>query len=241
MLKARRNKHNLETICDEDGNRYEGDEVAPQFVNHFNKFLGKTDGVEPLMEGIFKNVLNEEDARGMTRDVTDLEIKEAIFDINSKKVAEPDGYTSGFFKKAWDLIGRDIATPNKVSDFRPIACCNVIYKCISKILTKRIQEGLAKIVHINQSAFISGRHIQDNILIAQELLREYNRKSGPKRCTMQIDIQKAYDTLYAKAMLDLPKVVKKSLDEFSKVSGLIPNLEKSVIFFEVYQKEISRI
>lgn len=80
-------------------------------------------------------------------------------------------------------------------DFRPIACCNVIYKCISKILTNRIKNGLSKIVSLNQSAFVPGRHIQNNILITQELLRGYNKKNGPKRCAMKIDIQKAYDTV----------------------------------------------
>ncbi|GKA05135.1 RNA-directed DNA polymerase, eukaryota, reverse transcriptase zinc-binding domain protein [Tanacetum coccineum] len=103
-------------------------------------------------------------------------------------------YTSEFFKKDWEVVGKEVSTPCKVSEFRPIACCNVIYKCISKILTNRIKSGLDKIVHINQSAFIPGRHIQDNILIAQELLRGYNRNNGPQRCAMQIDIQKAYDT-----------------------------------------------
>nr|XP_043625437.1 uncharacterized protein LOC122596855 [Erigeron canadensis] len=49
--------------------------------------------------------------------------------------------------------------------------------------------------NINQSAFISGRNIQDNILVAQELLRGYNRKGGPKRCSLKIDIAKAYDTV----------------------------------------------
>ncbi|GKA14486.1 RNA-directed DNA polymerase, eukaryota, reverse transcriptase zinc-binding domain protein [Tanacetum coccineum] len=48
---------------------------------------------------------------------------------------------------------------------------------------------------MNQSAFIPGRHIQDNILIAQELLKGYNRKSGSRRCAMKIDLQKAYDTI----------------------------------------------
>lgn len=96
-----------------------------------------------------------------------------------------------------------VSTPNKVSEFRPIACCNVIYKCISKILTNRIKGGLDKVVHINQSPFIPGRHIQDNILIARELLRGYNRKNGHKRCAMQIDIQKAYDSVSWKFLEDI--------------------------------------
>ncbi|GKB10506.1 RNA-directed DNA polymerase, eukaryota, reverse transcriptase zinc-binding domain protein [Tanacetum coccineum] len=49
-------------------------------------------------------------------------------------------------------------------------------------------------VDFSQSAFIPERHIQDNILVTQELLRGYNRKNGVKRCALKIDLQKAYDT-----------------------------------------------
>ncbi|GJT33307.1 RNA-directed DNA polymerase, eukaryota, reverse transcriptase zinc-binding domain protein [Tanacetum coccineum] len=158
----------------------------------------------------------------MIKIVSDKEIKEALFDIDSSK-AGPNGYTFCFLNNAWDVIGTDIClavreffvlgrilgevnatlialvpkidTPNKVSDFRPMACCNIIYKCISKILTNRIKEGLSKVVSLNQRAFIPGRHIQDNILITQELLKGYNKKNGTKICAMKIDIQKAYDTI----------------------------------------------
>ncbi|GJV13261.1 RNA-directed DNA polymerase, eukaryota, reverse transcriptase zinc-binding domain protein, partial [Tanacetum coccineum] len=115
----------------------------------------------------------------MIKIVSDKEIKEALFDIDSSKAA---------------LVPK-IDTLNKVSDFRPMACCNIIYKCISKILTNRIKEGLSKVVSLNQRAFIPGRHIQDNILITQELLKGYNKKNGTKICAMKIDIQKAYDTI----------------------------------------------
>ena len=71
-----------------------------------------------------------------------------------------------------------VQQPNKVSDFRPIACCNVLYKCISKILTSRIKGALDKLVNFNQSAFIPGRIIQYNLMIAQELLKGYNCKNG---------------------------------------------------------------
>ncbi|GKD36616.1 RNA-directed DNA polymerase, eukaryota, reverse transcriptase zinc-binding domain protein [Tanacetum coccineum] len=175
--------------------------------------------------------LYSEDADAMIVEVSDKEIKYAMFDIESSKASCPDGYTSCFFKKAWSHIGNDICkairefftkgkmlgevnttlislvpkvdTPNKISNFKQIACCNVLYKCISKILTNRIKLGLNKVVSINQSAFIPERHIQDNILITQELLRGYNRMQGSKRCAMKIDIQKAYDTVSWKNFEDV--------------------------------------
>ncbi|GJT01984.1 RNA-directed DNA polymerase, eukaryota, reverse transcriptase zinc-binding domain protein [Tanacetum coccineum] len=73
---------------------------------------------------------------------------------------------------------------------RPIACCNVIFKCISKILTERMKKCLKKLVGQNQSAFIPNRKIQDNILISQELLKGYEKKGGAKRVALKIDLQK---------------------------------------------------
>ncbi|GJR34250.1 RNA-directed DNA polymerase, eukaryota, reverse transcriptase zinc-binding domain protein [Tanacetum coccineum] len=144
------------------------------------------------MDDIAVLKLTEAEANDMVKDVSDKEIKDALFDIDSTKVVDPDG------KILWEINATLIAlvpkmnTPNKVSNFKPIACCNVLYKCIRKILTNRIKGGLSKVVILNQSAFIPGRHIQNNILITQELLKGYNRTNEPKRCAMKIDIQKAY-------------------------------------------------
>ncbi|GJS40876.1 RNA-directed DNA polymerase, eukaryota, reverse transcriptase zinc-binding domain protein [Tanacetum coccineum] len=225
ILKSRKHKGRTESICDENGNRYEGDDVANVFVEHFKKFWGTKHDVKPLesVEVVFDKVLSQEEAEGMIGNVTNDEIKEAFFKIDSSKACGPDGYTLGFFKKAWNIVGNEVClaikdfflngkllgeidatiialvlkvdVPNKVSEFRPTACCNVIYKSISKILRNRIKVGLQKVVNINQSDFIPGRHIQDNILIAQELLKGYQRKKGAKRSALKIDIQKAYDTV----------------------------------------------
>ncbi|GJS60016.1 putative RNA-directed DNA polymerase, eukaryota, reverse transcriptase zinc-binding domain protein [Tanacetum coccineum] len=88
-----------------------------------------------------------------------------------------------------------VSTPHRINDYRPISCCNVIYKCISKILTNRIIEGIKEIVSDNQSAFVPGRRISDNILLTQELMHNYHRNRGPPRCAFKVDIQKAYDTV----------------------------------------------
>ncbi|GKA76581.1 RNA-directed DNA polymerase, eukaryota, reverse transcriptase zinc-binding domain protein [Tanacetum coccineum] len=180
VLKGRLNRSIILSICAEDGTRFENYEVANQNVKHFEGFLG----ISP------------------SNDVTEEEIKKALFDIDDNKAPGPDGFTSKFFKKSWDIVKRDFCaaikeffntgkilgevnatliflvpkmlTPQKVSDFRPIACCNVIYKCISKILTNRIKSALNHIVDDNQSIFVPGRAITDNILLTQELLKGYN-------------------------------------------------------------------
>ncbi|PWA82932.1 reverse transcriptase domain, Reverse transcriptase zinc-binding domain protein [Artemisia annua] len=225
VLKQKRHKSRIEAVCNEEGERFEGEQVPAQFVKHFQNFLGKAVDVEPLDQSIFQNAIkvSPEDADKMIKPVSDNEIKEALHDICDNKAPGPDGYTARFFKKAWSKIGNDVTdavkeffvkgrmlgevnatlvtlvpktnTPNKVSDFRPIACCNIIYKIISKIITTRIKEALCKVVNPVQSAFIPGRQITDNILLTQELLRGYNWKNGAQRVALKIDIQKAYDTV----------------------------------------------
>nr|GEV65702.1 probable LRR receptor-like serine/threonine-protein kinase At1g34110 [Tanacetum cinerariifolium] len=124
-------------------------------------------------------------------------------------IAPNYGYTMNITEKSDVLRGKmlgelndtlvtlipKIQTPNKVTDFIPIAYCNVLYKCTSKVLTNRIKASLRNLVSRNQSAFIPVRHIQDNILLTQEIMRGYNMKVGPKRVAFKIDIQKAYDTV----------------------------------------------
>ena len=82
-----------------------------------------------------------------------------------------------------------------VSDFRPITCCNVIYKCITKILANRLQIYLGSLVSSNQPAFIKGRSISKNILLAHELVRNYHSSRGSNRCVIKADLRKAYDSI----------------------------------------------
>ncbi|KAG8362726.1 hypothetical protein BUALT_Bualt06G0041300 [Buddleja alternifolia] len=104
------------------------------------------------------------------------EIKEVLFAFPDDKAPGLDGCTTAFFKKAWSII---VEVPKKANDFRPLACCNVLYKVILKILANRITDCLESVVDVLQIAFILGRKISDNILLSQELFNGYERKNGP--------------------------------------------------------------
>ncbi|XP_074292957.1 uncharacterized protein LOC141619833 [Silene latifolia] len=130
---------------------------------------------------------------------TEEEIRKTVFSIPDDKSPGPDGYTSCFFKASWDIIKGDIClavkdffehgrllkqlnsttlvlipkvdNPRSVKEFRPIACCNTLYKVISKLLCQRISGSLPQIINPAQCAFIQGRSILGNILISQDLVR----------------------------------------------------------------------
>lgn len=90
------------------------------------------------------------------------------------------------------------SNPTSMNDYRPISCCNTTYKCISKILAGRLKVVLPDLISQSQSSVVpgrTGRSIGDNILTAQELFRGYNRKSGPARCALKIDLRKAFDSI----------------------------------------------
>nr|XP_043612553.1 uncharacterized protein LOC122584456 [Erigeron canadensis] len=64
-----------------------------------------------------------------------------------------------------------------------------------KILANRLKGCLADLISINQSAFVPGRQISDNILLTQELMHNYHLDRGLPRAAFKVDIQKAYDTV----------------------------------------------
>ena len=115
----------------------------------------------------------EADRELLLHDVFATEIKHVLFAMPNNKSPGPDGFTGEFFKAAWDIVGDDFViavqsffktgflpkginstilalilkkeNSQTMKDFRPISCCNVIYKVISKILANRLKIILPKI------------------------------------------------------------------------------------------------
>lgn len=168
--------------------------------------------------------ISEEQARLLVAPVTDIIIFDTIKRMKKNKAPGPDGVNVEFFLATWHITGASFCTairyffdhgllppgvnstlialipkmvaPTKMQDFRPISLCTFLYKCISKIIAYRLKKIMHSIVDISQSAFIPGRSISDNILLAQELFRGYDRETGVPKCALKIDLHKAFDSIH---------------------------------------------
>lgn len=200
-------------------------EVAQEFLVFYKDLLGLKEPTLEIKQDILGlgPLLDQVSAEHLIRPITADEIKQAIFSINKDKSPGPDGYTSQFFIKSWDIVGAEVTEaileffesglllkqlnhsiialipkvncPRKVGDFRPISLCNVLYKAISKILANRLSLVMSLLVDEAQAGFVKGRMMTENILLAQELIRNYGRKNASPMCLIKVDIKKAFDSI----------------------------------------------
>jgi hypothetical protein len=110
--------------------------------------------------------------------------------INDKVI--PDGWNETVI-----VLIPKVDSPEEVAQFRPISLCNVVYKIISKMLAVRLKVLLPEIISPTQSAFVPGRLITDNVLVAYECVHKIKNKRKGKTgiCAVKLDMHKAYDMI----------------------------------------------
>lgn len=184
------------------------------------------------------------------------EVHKALKQMYALKAPGPDGMPPIFFQNFWPIVGslvsktvldflnhgitppkfnethivlvRKTKSPKNVTEYRPISLCNVIYKLASKTLANRLKKILPSIISDSQSAFVNGRLINDNVLVAFETMHHINlRKSGAiGEMALKLDMSKAYD-IVEWACLD--KIMEK-LGFHSRWRGLMMQCISSVTY-----------
>ncbi|KAL9667665.1 hypothetical protein QQ045_002028 [Rhodiola kirilowii] len=82
-----------------------------------------------------------------------------------------------------------------MEDYRPISLTSVLSKIVSKAIVNRLQQILPEVISPAQSAFIKGRLITDNYLIAHEAshFMKNSRQGKSTYGSLKLDMSKAYD------------------------------------------------
>uniref|UniRef100_A0A803P9R9 Reverse transcriptase domain-containing protein n=1 Tax=Cannabis sativa TaxID=3483 RepID=A0A803P9R9_CANSA len=121
--------------------------------------------------------------------------------------------------------------PTKVSDYRPLSLCNVIYKVISKCLANRMKLSMEKVISENQSAFIKGRQIQDNAIIGFESLHcmKKGRFGNGKKMALKLDMSKAYDRVEWDFLEEMMRCLGYEEQWISKIMGCVKTVTFSVL------------
>ncbi|GKA22377.1 hypothetical protein Tco_0708339 [Tanacetum coccineum] len=123
----------------------------------------------------FLNTLSTEQLEDLERNISNEEIKQAVWDCGLDKSPGPDGFTFGFYRRFWNIVHMDVVEAVKcffqngtfprggnssfialipkmhdgkmVKDFRPITLISSMYKIIAKILANRLRTVLGDLVN----------------------------------------------------------------------------------------------
>eukprot|EP00253_Pinus_taeda_P001635 PITA_01635 len=181
--------------------------------------IDRTEAIRNLIKSITEFISNEQN-QALSREVSLEEVEEVVKEMPNDKASGLDGFTINFYKACWEIVKLEVwevveesrrsasilkslnstflalipkeeedTTPTK---FRPIGLCNVLYKIISKVIANRLKPILPGLISEEQSGYVEGRQILDNILLAQEMVHTLQSRKVAGMM-MQLDLSKAYD------------------------------------------------
>lgn len=197
-------------------------ELCAYFANLFSTTRPDQNQLDAALEEITPRVTEEMNDQ-LQQPITEEEILEALSQMCPTKAPGPDGFPAFFYQKHWKMVKSGVVTtclhilneqgtitplnhtyialvpktkkPRKVTNFRPISLCNVIYRIVAKAIANRLKHILHQVISPTQSAFIPNRLITDNIIIGYECLHKVRHSEGKRNglVALKLDISKAYD------------------------------------------------
>ena len=167
--------------------------------------------------------LSDEERESLEGKITYKEASNALNRMQNDKSPGSSGYTNAFFKFFWKDIGHFlvrsinegfkkgrlsvtqrqgviICIPKEgkdkrfLSNWRPITLLNTSYKIASACIAARIKHVLPSIIHGDQTGFLAGRYIGENVRLIYDVLYHTEKYSIPGQILL-IDFLKAFDSV----------------------------------------------
>ncbi|KAA3488219.1 reverse transcriptase [Gossypium australe] len=220
-----RKRNTISRLQLEDGGKATEDSKMAEVATLYFQKLFMSNGIgdlSHLLQGIEESISQDTNA-ALLSDYTEEEVFFALKGMGPTKAPGPDGFSALFFQRYWHIVGTEVINfclgilnndqslgqlnstdiilipktqnPASLLNFRPISLCTVLYKIVAKAIANRFQAVIGGCIDAVQSAFVPGRLISDNVLLAYEILNTFRQKRTGKKGYMAVkpDMSKAYD------------------------------------------------
>lgn len=223
---GRRKQNQITKLQDSTGEWQDSKEgIQGVIVDYFAGLFKSSEISDELSDHEVVQQVSARQNEKLTKQITRDEVKHAAFSMHPDKSPGIDGLNPCFFQTYWNVVGDDVVRccqnfmatgelpcdvnktivclipktkqPQKMTDLRPISLCNVLIRIVSKVMANRLKDCLAMLISDKQSAFVEGRLLTDNALVAFELNHYIRRKRQGANGVVgfKIDVSKAYDRL----------------------------------------------
>lgn len=201
-------------------------ELENMAVEYYRRLYSMEDvpaAVDGLPDTGFARLMGDELVR-LSKPFSEAEVEKAVRSMGRYKAPGPDGFQPLFYHDCWETVGESVVKfvldffstgrlplstndalvvlipkiekPERITQFRPISLCNVLFKIITKAMVLRLKTIIGKLIGPSQASFIPGRLSQDNIVLVQEAVHSMGRKKGRKGwMLLKLDLEKAYDRI----------------------------------------------
>ena len=189
------------------------------------KYCKDKSTINPIdyLENNVKSKLSDAQKDLMDAPLSMRELHEALMGMKKGKSPGTNGFTSGFFKYFWDLLGpilfrafkdglesgttlnshrESVVTlipkqgkpKDSLKGWRPISLLNVDFKIISAAFANRLKAVMRSLISPLQTAYIPGRFIGENSRLTYDVIEHVNAASS-SGIIMAIDFEAAFDTV----------------------------------------------
>nr|XP_016509522.1 PREDICTED: uncharacterized protein LOC107826990 [Nicotiana tabacum] len=138
------------------------------------------------------------------------EVRAGVFELSGESASGHDRFTGLFYQTCWDIIGADIH--NMVLHFYG-----------------GLESFLPSLITPNQSGFVKGRSIFENILLTNEIVSDIRFRGKPANMVIKLDMAKAYDRVSWKYLLHMLRKMGFSEHFINMVWNLMSNNWYSVL------------
>ena len=203
------------------------------FYKHLYSKHGDSKDCSSFLDNIVFPKLSDEKIQILDRPISKNELYRTVLSMKKNKTPGYDGFPIEFYIVFWPdvsdmlvdsynyslengllslsqrngiitLIPKKDKDPLEIKNYKPISLLTTDYKIISKTFANRMKDFLNDLIHLDQSGFLKGRNIGNNVRLLLDLI-DYADCNNISGAIVLLDIEKAFDSVHHDFLLEVLK------------------------------------